>query len=291
MADGTGDAFRMEAPRGGAIHGRMHLPREAGRRPVVVLCHGFKGFMDWGFFPALAELLAERGFVAVRFNLPGSGVRPGEDRVADEEAFREATFSGDLQDLLALLKHVTTDLAPERIDPERAGLLGHSRGGGTALLAAARDEWSDRIGALVTWAAVATFDRTNDEEKEMWRRTGQLPVINTRTGQRLAVGIDVLHDLEANSERLDLEAAAGRRRAPWLLVHGSDDETVPPDDADRLHRTAVPPVDRLIIESAGHTFGAVHPFRGPTPQLIAAMNATQSWFRRHLGTTGSPPEG
>jgi len=38
----------------------------------------------------------------------------------------------------------------------------------------------------------------------------------------------------------------------------------------------------ILIPGANHTFGARHPFAGPTPQLIQAMNATQGWLRRYL---------
>ena len=44
--------------------------------PTVIICHGFKGFMEWGFFPPLAELLVERGFTVIRFNYSGSGMQP-----------------------------------------------------------------------------------------------------------------------------------------------------------------------------------------------------------------------
>ncbi len=67
-------------------------------------------------------------------------------------------------------------------------------------------------------------------------------------------------------------------RAPWLIVQGSGDLTAPVD-ADRL---AGSEREILVIPGAGHSFGTRHPFAGPTPQLIQALNATQRWFRAHL---------
>ena len=69
---------------------------------------------------------------------------------------------------------------------------------------------------------------------------------------------------------------------PWLIVHGEDDETVPVAEAETLSQAAAAPCELLRVEQAGHTFGGVHPFAGPTPQLIEVFNATQSWFRRYL---------
>lgn len=267
------------------LHGLVDLPDESGapaEHPAIVICHGFKGFMEWGFFPYLATLLAERGFVVVRVNLSGTGMVPGDDTVSDPAAFRANTHGRELEDLLAVLEATGETIAPGRVDRNRLGLLGHSRGGGNAILAAAREPWRDRVRALVTWASVATFDRYSAEQKEGWRRNGELPVVNARTGQRLALGLGLLEDLEARPEELDVLAAARRVRAPWLIVHGEDDESVPVSEADRLAEAASGIHETLRIPGAGHTFGARHPFVGPTPHLIQAMNATQRWFRRHL---------
>jgi len=265
------------------LQGLIETSDRPGPRPTVVVCHGFKGFMEWGFFPYLASLLCGRGFTTVRFNFHGNGMRPGDSLVTDIEAFRHATFSQDLSDLLALLEFATT--APEcreSVDPTRLGLFGHSRGGGAALLAAAHPEWVDRIGALVTWSAVSTFDRQSDSDKLRWRQRGSFEVVNSRTGQKLEVDRSVLDDLEANRDRLDLLTAAETRQAPWLLVHGNQDETVPVDEARSLAECASGHGRLIEIPGANHTFGATHPFDGPTPALTTALNETQGWFREYL---------
>ena len=264
------------------LHGLVDLPDASGERPAVVICHGFKGFMEWGFFPYLASLLAGRGFVAVRFNLSGAGMRPGDDLVTDPDAFRENTYSRELADLLAVLEAVGKSIAPGRVDPLRLGLFGHSRGGGDALLAAARSPWRERVRALVTWAAISDADRFTPEQKEDWRRAGELPVVNARTGQRLALGLGLLDDIETRRAELDLLAAAAARSAPWLIVHGADDESVPVAEAHRLAARAGGEHELLEVPAANHTFGSRHPFAGPTPQLVQALNATQRWFRTHL---------
>jgi len=277
------EAFKLDRPGGGVLRGVVDLPEAPGRCPTVVICHGFKGFMEWGFFPAVAELLAQRGFVTVRFNLAGSGMQPGDELVSDPRAFSANTYSAEVADLMRVLEATGHEIADDRVDHGRLGLFGHSRGGGAAILAAASPAWRDRIRALVTWAAISHVDRYTPEEKRVWRATGELPVVNSRTGQQLALGRGLLEDVERHAAgSLDILAAAARVAAPWLIVHGGDDESVPAGEAAELAARAAGIHELLVIAGAGHTFGAKHPFVGPTPHLIQALNATQTWFRRYL---------
>jgi pimeloyl-ACP methyl ester carboxylesterase len=275
--------FHHSGPDGVELDGLLDLPERLlpSPCPTVVVCHGFKGFMEWGFFPALAELLADRGFVVVRFNFSGAGVRPGEDRVSDLDAFRADTYSRELAELRAIIEGLE-EITAGHCDRLRFGLLGHSRGGAIALLAAAEPELAPEVRALVTWSAIARLDRWSAGEKEAWRRDGELLVANSRTGQRLPLGVGLLDDVERNGVALDPVTAARRRTAPWLIVHGGEDESVPVAEGRRLAAAGGEGSDLEVIEGSGHTFGAGHPFDHPTPHLIAALNATQIWFRRHL---------
>ena len=271
--------FELELPSGRVLHGLVDLPEAPGPRPTVVVCHGFKGFMEWGFFPHLGLLLAGRGFTSIRFNFSGGGMRPGDDLVTDPEAFAHATIHQDRVELEAVLDAVAAGaIAPGRADAERLALLGHSRGGGTVLLAAAR---RPGLKALVTWSAVASFERLFEGVTEAWRRDGSIPIVNARTGQELPLDASVLEDFERRREEYDLEAAAAARTAPWLIVHGSADETVPVEMARQLAAAAREPYQLEVVPGAGHTFDAQHPFAGPTPGLIEALNLTQAWLRRH----------
>jgi pimeloyl-ACP methyl ester carboxylesterase len=274
--------FTLPVSTGATLDGLIDLPAASGRRPAIVICHGFKGFMEWGFFPYLADLLAQRGFVVVRFNFSGSGMRPGEDLVTDLEAFRKDTPTKTLEELTGVLEATAGELAGDRVDPQRIGLFGHSRGGGIALLGACQPAWRDRVRALITWSAVSRFDRFSPEEKEQWRRTGFVTVVNARTGQELQVSVEALEDLERNRPQLDLEAAAARRQAPWLIAHGEDDETVPVEEGRQLELSAAGTKQLLVVPGGDHTFGSRHPFPGPTPRLIEVLNATQEWFGRYL---------
>lgn len=256
--------------------------RAAGRgspRPAVLVLHGFKGFKDWGMFPPLADRLAQAGFTAVSFNMSGSGVDDAGE-FAWPERFGHNTFSAELADtgtVLDALAGGSLGTAP----PTRVGLVGHSRGGGIAVLETAR---SARIGALVTWAAIATVDRWPDEaERVRWRAAGKLEVLNARTGQVLPLYTDTLDDVERHPAALDIPGAAARVSVPWLILHGTVDPTVAFAESERLARAAAPGAASLVpVAGGGHTFGAAHPWRGSTPELDLVMKDTVAWFGRHL---------
>ncbi len=248
-------------------------PGEA--RPAIVICHGFKGFKDWGFFPRAAERLAVAGFSAVSFNFSGSGVGPDGLNFTELERWGRQTASGDLADLAAVVDFVAASGAAW------IGLLGHSRGGGTAIIHAARDR---RVKALATWAAVSAFLRWPPDEVERWRRDGRLDVVNLRTGQVLPLRRDLLDDLESRRDALDIRAAASRLGIPWLIVHGTDDETVPVDDANLLERMSGSRRTRALrVPGTGHTFGTRHPWEGSTAAFDQVLDATVRFFSESLG--------
>ena len=270
--------FSIDLPDGATLQGEVRSPEGDPPSSAVVVAHGFKGFKDWGFFPHLCECLTRDGHAVVSFNFSLNGI--GEDPTAftDLEAFGRNTLSREVEEILRLL-HEVRDGGITSLPPTRVGLLGHSRGGGGAIVAARDDGMVD---ALVTWAAVATFDRFSPEVKEEWRRDGRIYVENARTGQKMPLNVGLLEDFEANRERLDIETAARAVTAvPWLIVHGENDQSVSVADARRLAR-ANPRAAVELIPGTGHTFDAVHPFERPTPALAHAIRVTGEHLLRHL---------
>ncbi len=135
----------------------------------------------------------------------------------------------------------------------------------------------------MTWAAVGDIPaRWTPEQVAAWEAGGTVEIANARTGQRMPVGPAGWRDYRANAERLDVRAAAGRVRAPWLIVHGDQDTSVPVDDAHRLFEAAPDTAELLVVEGGDHTFGARHPYAGATPELRTVVEATLEWYAAHL---------
>jgi uncharacterized protein len=248
--------------------------RAAGRaspRPAVVVVHGFKGFKDWGMFPPFAERLARAGVTAVTPNLSGSGVDDA-GQFSRPDHFSRNTFSAELEDLA----RVVTALAAGGLGvpaPPAIGIVGHSRGGGIAVLYTARDP---RIRSLVTWAAISSVERWAPAEQQAWRAAGVKEIVNARTGERLPLSTAILDDIGQHATgALDILGAAERIAVPWLIVHGREDESVSHLEGEALHGASHPDTTTLFsVENAGHTFGAVHPWKGATPELERVFDAS-----------------
>lgn len=279
--------FQLSGADGGPLRGDVRTAGDGAGRPAVVICHGFKGFKDWGFFPYLSASLAERtGHPVVSFNFSGSGIGPDLERFTDTNGFARNTFSKEIEDLEALLDGLAAgQLGEISCRPVRHfGLLGHSRGGATAILVAER---RPEVRTVVTWSAIASVARYEETFATELEAEGVAWVLNTRTGERLPLFRDVLDDIRENRQRFDVLAAAGRLEVPLLVVHGSDDEAVPAAEAHLLS-AAAPGAELAIIGGASHTMDASHPFPGSNERLEEAIARTADYLRKNL-TGGSEP--
>ena len=106
-----------------------------GQRPSILYCHGFKGFKDWGFVPAAGRHFAKAGFHFIAFNFSHNGLADDPEAFSAPEKFKANTHSLEVEECLELIHQIChTDLLGRPLDLP-LGLLGHSRGGGVALLA------------------------------------------------------------------------------------------------------------------------------------------------------------
>ncbi|HET9868991.1 MAG TPA: alpha/beta fold hydrolase [bacterium] len=269
--------FCIEAPGGRDLWGTVTAPQRP-QGPPVVMAHGFLGFKDWAFFPWLAETFAREGFPAVRFNFSGSGMGPEADGPFRQlEAFQADTISRQVEDLHRVLRAVTGgQFAREGLAGGDSALLwGHSRGGAVCLLGAVN---RPEVKGVSTWASISRVNRYFYEDKKAWRERGFFPVESARTGQQLRYSPDFLDDVERWGKAGDVPTHLHHLTVPVLLVHGSEDDSVPPEESESL--AALYPQSRLaILAGANHKFNASHPFAEAAPVLREAAQRTVEFYR------------
>jgi hypothetical protein len=148
--------------KGLPVNGRVWMPVGKGPYPLVLIVHGnhlMEDFSDHGY-AYLGELLASRGFIAVSI---------------DENFINYSVWSGGLSNdmelrswvILQHLREITKlGLSPNnpfslKVDMKNIALVGHSRGGQAAVLAAHSGEIDYNIKAIV---AIAPTDRLEDKK-------------------------------------------------------------------------------------------------------------------------------
>ena len=238
------------------------------KMPVLIFCHGFKGFKDWGSFPYMLDKIASANIFTVSFNFSHNGVDNTLDNPVDFarlDLFAQNTFSRELDDLGCVIDYLFENKNSFNFDLDNLTLAGHSRGGGIAILKTAEDK---RIKKLITLASVAEFNRYTDERKKRWKDEGYLEVLNTRTKQLMRMNYTLIDDLEKNYSRLNILNAMKKISVPALIIHGKEDMAVDYSDAQALYENSDKSKSGLVLyENTGHTFGAEHPFKGTNRSL------------------------
>ena len=229
--------------------------------PVVVFCHGYKGFKDWGAWHLMSEYLAENGLCLVKFNFSYNGgtVEQPID-FPDLDAFGNNNYTFELDDLEVVLNWIENDLSQKiKLNLNDLTLIGHSRGGGIATLKASEDQ---RISKLISLAGVSDFrSRFNigSEEFKQWERSGVKYVLNGRTKQKMPHYFQFYEDFTKNEERLSIERAAKSIAIPHLIIHGDQDTSVKLEEAFAIHEWNKKSILK-IIEGTNHVFDSSHPW-------------------------------
>lgn len=258
----------------------IRFDNQNSNQPVVVFVHGFKGFKDWGHFPMVGDELVKAGFAFVSFNFTHDGTtveKPAD--FADLDAFSENNYHKELFDTDAVLTALSNGSLFPEVDVNRSKLLllGHSRGGGVSIVKAAE---SELVSGLVTWNSIGDMKRTNADIDD-WKRDGVTYVPNARTNQQMPLKYQFVEDVYAQEERYNLELACAKISVPAMYIHGTNDQVVPFNYAEKLH-SWTKNSSLVAIEEGNHTFGGKHPFSEsdlPNDSKLA-LNATIEHFRK-----------
>ncbi|MGB1206860.1 MAG: alpha/beta hydrolase [Chitinophagales bacterium] len=231
-------------------------------KDIVVFAHGFKGFKDWGAWDLVAQSFAEAGFIFAKFNFSYNGTTTENPLDFDDlEAFGHNNYSiesDDLKCVITYLLETQTLINEEEINKNKVHLIGHSRGGGIAILNAYEDK---RVTALATWAAINRFHRNwPDEMVTQWKEKGVHYVFNGRTKQQMPMYWQFCEDLFGNKERFDLPKAVQQFSKPFLIVHGTKDSAVKYQDALDMKKW-YEKAELFTIENGNHVFGMRHPYK------------------------------
>ena len=259
-------SFTSEGMR---IVGMIHIP-EATPAPGIILCHGFTGTRveSHRLFVLAAREFCKQGFVVLRFDFRGSGESEG--------LFEHTTISGEMEDLKAAVSflHKRKEALNQAI-----GVNGLSLGGAVVALTAADDL---RIRTVSLWSTPGTLSPESFRETvEQVLREPEAALdkllkqgyLDLSSGDR--IGKEFLMSL---FEHDILNAVSRIAPRPLLIVHGTEDPTVPVWHAQELYEKAGEPKDKFLVEGADHTFAR-------WDWQTKVIEYTASWFKKHMPQT------
>lgn len=207
-------------------------------RELVLIGHGVTANKDREWAVTLADALESAGIASLRFSFSGNGDSEGD--------FRASCPTKEAADLRAVLDAIGrgTGDAGETSGPCVITYVGHSMGAAVGVLVASRDLRIRRLislGGMVDTAdfALRKFGSCVPGVDMMWDKP-ECPLSN-----------DFLNDMESIGS---VEALAPSVQVPWLLVHGTDDTVVPPEESERIHRLVGERSTLVLMEGVDHVF-------------------------------------
>jgi len=253
--------FPITGKHNKSISTDLYFNQTNKQKPLVIFCHGYKGYKDWGAFELMSLNFLKADVALLKFNFSHNGCTLNQPiDFPDLEAFGNNNYIKELDDLESIINWICNAKEfKNEIDINNITLIGHSRGGAIAVLKAAEDS---RIKKLVTWAALCDLNRAMFHEGadlEQWKEDGVLYVLNGRTKQKMPHYIQFYNNFIKNKTRLSVENAAKKMMIPHLIIHGDNDLSVPFLHAQNLHRWNTTS-KLIVVPKSNHVFGASQPW-------------------------------
>lgn len=267
------------------IIGDTHTPSEAAPTACALILHGFKGYKDYGFIPPMARELARRNILAHRFNFATSGMTSDLSAFARPDLFAKGTWGGQVEDVRRVARAIR--------EGEIAGkglplfLLGHSRGGATALLAAGLHADELGLAGLITLNAVDRCCSMSDEQQREMLALGYAVTTSARTGQELRINADWLREQLDHPQAHDVLLQAAHVKCPVCVLHGDSDDAVPIEAGESIAKAAKTALNR--VEGADHVLNMPNPSSPETPlsvQLLKALDLTTRFISKQASAAG-----
>ncbi len=233
-------SVNLQTRDGVSIKG-FFLPGKNTQGRTVVFCHeigaGAASFQKYAYF------LRERGFNVFTFDFRGHGLSGNSDRYVP----RQWVTSYELKDLKAVFHYLESN---NEVDPNRIGLFGVSKGGGTALIGAARHP---KVKAVVSDGAFSTSYTVMEYIKKwipIYVPVATLPYFVYWLLCRWAT-FTVAKKFRCYFPSLE-KAIPQINQCALFLIHGKKDNYISAEQSQVLFQLAMGPKEQWIVPDARH---------------------------------------
>ena len=211
------------------------------------------GYKDWGCWNLVQDFFTNQHFGFLKYNVShNGGTVDNPIDFPDLDAFRKNSYPKELFDLNAILELVQEQFT----ELPKIYLIGHSRGGGIALL----QSTNPLITKIASWAGISNIKERSPsgKEREEWKRTGVYYRENGRTKQQMPHDYSQFEELIKNEERMNIEAYCRQSIIPTLIIHGNSDTSVNISEGQSISSWLNEELQ--IIPGANHTFDSSQPW-------------------------------
>ncbi len=233
-----------------------HIPEKG--RPVIVFFHGFTGHrIETGrLYVDLARTLCNSGFVCVRFDYRGHGESPF--------SFEEFSLDWAFEDAESTVEYILNNMRNE-VDVSRLGIIGFSLGGAVAIHIASK--YPQLVKTMALLAPALSFRRIRDRLK-----TG---IFQVKDGFAYFGAFRMRLENMLKMSEFDGLSLARRIKAPTLIVHCRDDNTIPYELSTEFYEKLAGEKKLILYNEGGHTFSNWHLRRTLEGKLV-------KWFKDTL---------
>lgn len=265
---GRREPYVFTARDGTKIPGYLTRPPgvSAKNLPLLVLPHGGPEARDTLTYDRWSQVFATRGYLVFQPNFRGS---TGYGPAWVQAGYRQ--WGGLMQD--DLTDGVESLVASGKADPSRICIMGASYGGYAALYGGATRP--DLYRCVVSWAGVSDLAGLVQAEKKA----------HGAGSDRYAYARAIVGDPKTDKARLEQASPITHARdyqPPVLLLHGSEDESVPVEQSERMARALKAAGKRvsLTIVPEGHVeWSEAHE--------SAALAEIAAFLDRNIGRPGA----
>ncbi|NBI29458.1 alpha/beta hydrolase family protein [Chengkuizengella marina] len=259
------------------LRGNVYVSKNPSKGTLII-CHGFKGFKDWGMFPYIGETLAD-DLDVVTFNFSYNGVGENLLDFTELDKFAQNTYARELEDLNTVMDAVQNQKLPIDVDMNTSQLylLGHSRGAGICLIY--NFDHPKAVQGIVCWNGITNVDLFTRDQKEEMKQTGKSFVYNARTKQQMPLNVEILEDMEKNEEKYNIIERVKYTETPIVLIQGTEDHDRLIQGSKKLIEKK-PKINLIQITGGNHTFNSLHPFQGTTEPLEQAIKETKKFINQ-----------
>jgi alpha/beta superfamily hydrolase len=243
------EKINFKNSKGLKLVGVLHIP-EKKTDCAIIVSPGFASSKDRPRFIQLSEMLCDQGFTVLRFDFGGYG----------ESEEREITVKGQVDDLKSAINYLRgQDYGP-------FGLVGHSFGGLTSVLA-----YEKQVKVIVLWAPVTKAKipgslKNQDYEKEL-KEKGY--IIYRKEGREYKLPKEYIEERQSVNQ----QAILSKLKCPVMIIHGDEDDSVPLQHSEEAMQYLTKESKLEVIKKGSHNLDE---------SLDQVMALSAKWLKKYL---------